>query len=488
MICISVTPESRKLAKADLLNASRHCDLIELCLDKLIKEPDIGEMISGIDKPILISCRRQEDGGKFKGTEEERQALLRQAIIAGPAYIELELDIAKKIPRFGETQRVISYTSLDEPLGNVESIINQARQADADVVKFTWPTPTLDAAWPLLAAVTKKREVSVVGMGLGRPGLTFALLGRKYGSPWVYAALEKGMEAHEGQGTVWELNELYNWNDISPQTKFVGVVGGFGEAGTTAVKALNAAFKALELDVCCLPLELGGFDKLDKMLDILKVAALVVTPRRGTDMLDFAGHIEEDAEQGRYADLLLKQPDGWHAYNTIWRSTLKAIETVLGRQSSEDRPLDRRNVLVIGAGGLAHAVAHGIHRRKGVLSIAAPADDQAKKLAQKFDCRHVPFSTLYDTLADVVVIADPRVTMGHRKSDVNPSLLRESMTVADVANLPEETELFREARARGCRLVEPMNVYKDQLATQFKAITGQELPADAVEEAVQSGE
>ena len=94
MICISVTPESRRLAKADILNASRQGDLIELCLDKLIKQPDIGEMIAGFDKPILISCRRQQDGGQWDGSEEDRLQLLRSAIVASPAYIELELGIA----------------------------------------------------------------------------------------------------------------------------------------------------------------------------------------------------------------------------------------------------------------------------------------------------------------------------------------------------------------------------------------------------------
>src|SRR5215218_3704661 len=126
MICISVTPESRKLAKVDLLNASRQCDLIELCLDHLVKEPDVGDMLDGVTKPVIVSCRRPHEGGKFQGTEEERQGLLRQAIIAGPAYIELDLDVAAKIPRFGKTKRIISFSSLDRPLENVDELITRA--------------------------------------------------------------------------------------------------------------------------------------------------------------------------------------------------------------------------------------------------------------------------------------------------------------------------------------------------------------------------
>ena len=81
MICISVTPASRTLAPADLLNASRKCDLIELCLDHFINEPDVGDLIKMVDKPILVSCRRQQDGGNWKGNETQRMSLLREAIV-----------------------------------------------------------------------------------------------------------------------------------------------------------------------------------------------------------------------------------------------------------------------------------------------------------------------------------------------------------------------------------------------------------------------
>ncbi|MDP1798225.1 MAG: type I 3-dehydroquinate dehydratase, partial [Planctomycetaceae bacterium] len=137
MICISVTPESRQLAKVDIFNAANQCDLVELCLDRLIKEPDVKDLLEGAKKPILVSCRRREEGGQFDGTEDERLMLLRQAILANPAYIEMDLDTARKIPRFGKVQRVISHTSLDRPLGTVDDIFDEAVAAKADVIKFT---------------------------------------------------------------------------------------------------------------------------------------------------------------------------------------------------------------------------------------------------------------------------------------------------------------------------------------------------------------
>ncbi len=249
MICISVTPSSRRLAAADLFNASRQCDLIELCLDHLKKTPDVGALLEAVDKPVLISCRRPREGGQWDGTDEERVQLLRSAIVAGPAYVELDLETAALIPPFGSTKRVISYTNLNGALNQsaVDKVMKQCQKARADVVKFTWLTETLDDIWPLLAVVTQERELPVVGKGIGPGGLAFSLLGRRYGSPWIYAALERGMETCEGEATVSQLEEEYCWSDINRRTRFVGIVGS-GTAENAAARILNAAFK--EFDAC----------------------------------------------------------------------------------------------------------------------------------------------------------------------------------------------------------------------------------------------
>jgi 3-dehydroquinate dehydratase/shikimate dehydrogenase len=481
MLCIAVAPVSRQLGKVDLLNAAPQCDLIEFRLDRLGKTPDIPELMEGVSKPILISCRRQADGGGWDDSEDERLLLLRNAIVAGPAYVELELDIAPKIPRFGKTKRVVSYTSLNQPLTGIEAIYEQCVKAQADVVKLVGPTPTLDAAWPLLAAVSKKRDVPIVGMGLGQPGLMFSLLGRKYGSPWIYAALEKGMEAYEGQSTVTELEEIYHWKDIGRDTSYLAVTG-FGPTEALTVKLLNGAFSDGGMNIRCLPLDIGRSDKFSQMLDTLHVNVMLSNSRLAEKVLGIATNIEEAARVSQYSDLVVKQADGWTAYNTVWRSALKVLERSLGAASPGDRPLDKRNVFLIGSGGPARGVAYGILRRKGLLSVSAADDVEARQMAQQFNARFVPNKSLYDTLADLVIITDAAAP-GERTTGLklNPSFLRPNMTVTDLSRLPFETELLSEARLRGCKVIEPLEIYTDQLASLIKTITGQQAPESLVE-------
>ncbi|MEQ9407753.1 MAG: type I 3-dehydroquinate dehydratase [Fuerstiella sp.] len=473
MICISVTPSSRTLAPADLLNASRKCDLIELCLDHFIKTPDVAELVKLCDKPLLISCRRRKDGGKWSGSEEDRMALLRNAIVAGPAYVELELDIADRVPRFGQTKRVISYTSLNRPPGKIDEIFEQCWKAKADVVKVTWPTDDLDAAWPLLAAVTQARELPVVGQGIGKSGLTFSLLGRKYGSPWIYAALERGMEAYDGQPTVWQLEEEYCWGDIGKKTRFVGVIG-MGAAENTTVRVLNAAFQQMQKPIRCLPLIPGAIDRLQKRLSVMKINGLLVDPLYDGNLGSMCRPGDDVVERSGFIDIAMEGKSGWKGRATLFDALQQVITEIRG-----DRWAQGRASTVFGTGPIGSAVAHFLSDSNGAVSIAGPSDNTAMSAAKKLGVRHIPWSAVHATATDIVVLCGDGIRCGVNRGELNPSVIREGMTVIDLTAYPAESAFAEEARARGAHYISPAAVFASQLALQFRLLTGTELPIDA---------
>ena len=188
--------------------------------------------------------------------------------------------------------------------------------------------------------------------------------------------------------------------------------------------------------------------------------------------------MEEVTQMSQHGDLMLKQNEVWTAYNSIWRSAVKALEAALGKGSSGDvRPLDRRNVMVIGSGGLAKSMIYGISKRKGLVSVTSSNDKEAQELAIQMSVRFVPYQNLYNTLADVVIFADPNLQLGSKKDEFNAGYLRATMMALDVTTMPAESPVMKEARERGAKTVAPVDVYAEQLATQFKSATGQDLPA-----------
>lgn len=474
MLCVSVSPHSRTLAKVDLVNAAQRSDLVELCLDQLVKEPNVADLLQGIDKPVLISCRREEQGGSYRGSEEQRLALLRQAIVAGPAYVELEHDIAGQVPRFGNTKRVVSFTRTDERPRDLDGVYEKCLKLDADVVKLAYRTETLEEAWSLLAAVAKKRDKPLVGIGFGASGRMLTILGLRYGAPWVYAALEPSMRLFDGQATLFDLQEIYDSASIGPQTRFVGIIG-FGDREELTIRTLNAGFRKHDLPTRCLPLHPGRPENLPQPLKKLGIQALFVDPRQGPAMLPLADHVDATARRTQSADFLLERSDGWHAYAVLWKHAVKALEAVAGQPNAGERSLERRNVLILGASGLAPSLCYGIGKRHGTVAVTAPDEAEAAQLAHKFDARHVSWNNLYDTLMDVIVIADPHLTAGHRRGNVNPAMLRPPMAVMDLNEMPEDSSFVDEARARSCRVVEPAEVYRSYIGEQFQVVTGRPL-------------
>lgn len=477
MICVTIAPVSRKLAKADLLNASRFGDIIELRLDHLAKEPDVKDLVTAAPKPVIISCRRKQDGGAWDDTEDARLLLLRQAIAAGPAYIELDLDIAPRIPRFGKTQRIIAFTRLDQPEDDIEGVFHQAAAQQADVVKFTWPTPTMDDAWPLLRAVSQKRRLPIVGIGLGRADLTFSLLGLKYGSPWIYAALEQAMASYPGQATVFDLDDIYRWREINKETTFIGIAG-LGPAQEVATRIINAGLQQVAPDVRCLPIEVGDIRKLRPMLDALKIRALVIANRLSRPLLPLADAFRDDA--GTIDLLRKKRDDQWHGSSALTQAARAALIAACGSQAAAGTTLAHRNILVLGTGGVAAGLIRATASEGALVSIAAPRDAEAQALAQELASRFVPFHNVYATLADVVILADPALRCGVLQGHLNPTIFKPGMTVLDATDPPVEHPLFIEARERGCTVIEPATIFAEQIARQFHSITGRDLPGSAI--------
>lgn len=491
MICISIAQESRRLALADMLNAAPQCDVLECRLDRFSKAPEIGELLANKPKPVIMSCRRQSDGGMWSGSEQDRIALLRQCIISKADYVEIELDIADQIRKFPPAKRVISYTNLSETPPDIAKIYEDAQKKGPDVIKLTTLARTVEEAWPLVQILAKQREPTVV-VGLGKPGVLLNVLGRKLGAPWTYAALERGMEAYPGQPTANELESVYHYGAIGRSTRFVGVTG-FEPQSKATVAAINAVLKDLDMPVRCLPLPMGKIAPFQKIIDAAKLTAVVVDPQHRGPILEISSEIEDAAQQSEAADVIVRKDEKWLAFNTLWRSALFELEAVLRTKAASDKPLEGRIVMIVGPNALARSVAFGVKRRGGVPIIASRDPGAAQLAAKLFQCRHVQFEAIYSTMHDILVVCSEEREKLHEKArsgeaGVHSGYLKPSMTVMDLTALPMQTRLIDDAQLRGCTVVSPRQVLISQLAYQVKLITGREprdgILADALAQAI----
>src|SRR5207253_2035636 len=100
VICSVIGRTRHKMMQIEIQEAAkRGAKLIELRLDFLAKAPDFKRLLANKPCPMVATVRRPSEGGRFAGTEDERLMLLRQAVVAGFDWVDLESDIAKSIPR-----------------------------------------------------------------------------------------------------------------------------------------------------------------------------------------------------------------------------------------------------------------------------------------------------------------------------------------------------------------------------------------------------
>jgi 3-dehydroquinate dehydratase/shikimate dehydrogenase len=481
MICISIAQESRRLVLADMLNASRQCDLLEVRLDRFAKAADVGELLANKPRPVILSCRRPQDGGDWQGSETERLALLRQCIISKADYVEIELDAADEIRKFPPTKRVISYTNFQETPADLPDIYREMQTKSPDVIKLVTLARTPEEAWPLLQILAKPALPTVV-VGLGKPGVMLTVLGKKIGAPWTYAALERGMEVYPGQPTVQDLNDVYHYQAINRSTRLIGVTGLSDLAPATSA-VLNAAFAHLGQATRCWPVQVGNMQLFRKIIDAVKLTGVVVDEEHRSSILEIATELTPEAQEAQAADLILHQEKKWQGYNLLGRAAVTALEGTL-RGTAADRPLHARPVMIVGANPAAWAVAFAVKRRGGLPIIASRDKNDGLRLAQAIDGRHVQFEGLYSTMHDVLIVcSEEKVSAKARATEagVHPGYLKASMTVMDLTALPRMSVLLRDAAARGCTIVPPRQVLLEHALLQLPLISGQQVPREPLE-------
>ena len=116
-----------------------------LRVDCLRREPDLKRILKERPTPMVFTVRRGADGGLWRAPEEKRQRLMREAIVAGVDFIDVEMDVAREIRRFGKTRRIVSYHNLKQTPPDLLEIAQQCEEMDADIVKIAtratrWPT------------------------------------------------------------------------------------------------------------------------------------------------------------------------------------------------------------------------------------------------------------------------------------------------------------------------------------------------------------
>jgi len=134
---------------------------------------------------------------------------------------------------------------------------------------------------------------------------------------------------------------------------------------------------------------------------------------------------------------------------------------------------DRRPVMVLGAGGAARAILHGLLTEGASrVLLANRTRDRAEALARAFgpSVTVVDWDDRHQALAGcgLLVNATSLGMTGKDKLDIDLGALAADAVVADIVYSPLETELLAAARARGNRIVDGLGMLLHQAVPGFE--------------------
>ena len=461
--------------------------LVELRVDCLRREPELKRVLKERPTPMVFTVRRGADGGLWRAPEEKRQRLMREAIVAGVDFIDIEMDVAREIRRFGGTRRIVSYHNLKQTPADLLQIAQQCEEMDADVVKIATKVHSIADAMRVLQ-VAAQMETPTIAIAIGEIGSFTRVLGAKYGAPFTYANFNVDRSFAAGMLRFDELKRDYFYDQIDAQTEVYAVIGDpIGHSLSPPVH--NAAFRELGQNKVMVPILMPA-ERLKASLDEvawLGIKGFSITIPHKQAVLPLLNQADGAVDRTGACNTMLVKDDGTKVgYNTDYRAAMDSLESAYGGPLEGGlSPLTNKNVVILGAGGVARPIGFGLMRRGAVVTICNRTDERATKLAEELACRTANWGMRASMIPDIIINCTP-VGMHPQVDDtpMPPAGFRPNMVVMDTVYHPENTMFLKLARERECKTVSGVDMFIRQAAIQSQLYTGLEPPVEAMRDVI----
>jgi len=277
---------------------------------------------------------------------------------------------------------------------------------------------------------------------------------------------------------------------VTGKTRVCGVIGDPIEHTMSPVMQ-NAAFREAELDYIYTAFRVPaqGLKAAIDGMRALSIRGLNITIPHKVAVMPLLDKLDPLAERIGAVNTILNEEGTLTGYNT---------DAIGFRRAMVDKGTDPagKNVLVIGAGGAARAIAFALAEDRASITILNRQEEfeWAEGIATRIsDSYEVPvFAAVLNRqnlerfvpLSDIIVNATSLgMTPNSRATPVPADLICSGQLVFDIVYNPYETRLLREAKANGAKTLDGLEMLVWQGALAFQLWTGQSAPVDVMRQA-----
>ena len=442
-------------------------DLVELRLDT-VSDPSAAAALAGRRKPVIITCRSEQQGGFFKGSEEERLAVLSEALALGAEYVDVEWQSggsADLLARTGGRRIILSHHDFTGVPRDLDQMAHSMLSSGAEVVKLAVKASRLSDNLRL-RDIGKDTRVPMLLIGMGEAGIPSRVLASWMGSCWTYA----GEGVAPGQISVERMQGEFGFRRIGARTEIYGLLGK-PVAHSVSPVMHNAAFRATHRDAVYLPLAADDFEDFLAFADAVKLSGASVTAPFKVNAFEHADESDPVSRRIQAVNTLRREGARWLGCNTDVTGFLAPLESSLRLRGAR--------ATVLGAGGAARSVSVALASAGIPATICARRSDQAQSVAALTGAATAawpPDPASWDVLINTTPIGTSP------DSDASPLpgyLFHADKLVYDLVYNPPFTRLLRDAATAGCRTVGGLDMLIAQAQAQFAWWTGHR-PSDRV--------
>ena len=478
-VCLALSGDTIDDMLATAESMARDNPFLELRLDYLKQPlaalPKIHRFLETHQYVTAIgTCRRAENGGRFKGSLASQLEVLTKAHAAGCQIVDLEIQSALKAKREAIARLrsraglIVSFHDF-RATRNLDETLEKMLKVPADFYKVVSTATTLsDNVTMMTFLQTQSDKQALIGLCMGEQGIISRVLSVRAGSVFTFGAVSADLKTAPGQISAGDLRSIYRIDQVDAATRVYGVAGDPIEHSLSPV-IMNTALRRENVNGVYLPLHAKTLKDLIHCVREIPLHGLSVTMPYKQAILPFLDNTDAHTTKIGACNTVVRGQDGkLYGFNTDAAGVVRPLEQRLS--------IENAKVLVLGAGGAARAAVFGLKERGAEIWILNRTSVKGQKLARQAKARTIKRADLRKIAFDVIINATP-VGMGNTRDCPLKDEEIQSRVVFDMVYDPVETHLLQVARAKGIAVIPGVEMFVQQAARQFEIWTGKPAPA-----------
>jgi 3-dehydroquinate dehydratase/shikimate dehydrogenase len=462
-ICLSIAPSTVGDARNIFHRYAGKCDVFEVRIDHL-RHPDLQSLLRNPRPPVIITNRHQREHGSFRGDVNDQFNILSHAIELGAEFIDVEMSWGAKLihrlqARCKSTKIICSYHNYNETPINLIGQYRKMLKSGAPILKIVTYANDISDNERIFRFLDDARnnQTKLIAFCMGDRGQVSRILAPVYGSYLTYAARSTEDITAPGQISLDDLNNIYSIRSLNKRSKIFGLVGNpvhhsrgiYFHNDRFRKKKINAVYLNFLVD------DLPSF--FETYRDRLN--GFSVTMPFKEKIVPLLDSIDDKIKDLHAVNTVIRSREKFTGYNT----DLLSVEHAVRKRTT----IRRKNVLILGTGGMAKAMAYAMIREGANVTIAGRSTRKAKIIAKELGCDSLNIANI-ESLSPEILMNGTSVGMSPDTDEIliPKHFLRKNMLVLDAVYSTMTTRLIREARNTGCRIITGRELFEYQAVLQ----------------------